>query len=209
MTTRVGVSADDPDPAVLERAAQVLRSGGLVAYPTDTVYGIAADSRSDLAIGRLFGLKARDPRNAVPLIAGNLEQAMAAGEFGPRELRLAEAFWPGPLSIVVPAGPMVSRAALGERHNVAIRVPAHAVARGLAAAFGFCITATSANPSGSAPAEAGDRVADILPGVNLVLDAGKAPGGPPSTIVALDEKGPVLLRAGAIAWDRVVKLLLQ
>jgi L-threonylcarbamoyladenylate synthase len=209
MTTRLRVDADRLDPDALARAAEVLRAGGLVAYPTDTVYGIAADPRSDLAVERVFALKRRDPGAAVPLIASNTEQAMAAGEFGPRELRLAEAFWPGPLSIVVPAKPMVSPAVLGERASIAVRVPAHAVARALAAAFEFCITATSANPSGTAPAETGDRVIEILAGVDLVLDAGRAPGGLPSTIVALDDDGPVLVRAGAIAWDRVIKLLLQ
>jgi L-threonylcarbamoyladenylate synthase len=209
MTTRLRVGVDRPDPDALARAVELLRSGGLVAYPTDTVYGIAADPRSDLAIERLFALKKRDPGTAVPLIASDTEQAMAAGELGPRELRLAEAFWPGPLSIVVPAKPMVSRAVLGQRDSVALRVPAHAVARELAATFGFCITATSANPTGVPPAEAGDRVVEILPGVDLVLDAGPAPGGLPSTIVALDDDGPVLVRAGAIAWDRVIKLLSQ
>jgi L-threonylcarbamoyladenylate synthase len=207
MTTRLRVAADGLEPDALARAVEVLRSGGLVAYPTDTVYGIAADPRSDMAIERLFALKKRDSGTAVPLIASDIEQALAAGEFGPRERRLAEAFWPGPLSIVVPAKPMVSRAVLGQRNSIAVRVPAHAVARGLAAAFGCCVTATSANPSGAAPAEAGDRVTEILPGVDLVLDAGRAPGGLPSTIVALDDDGPVLVRAGAIAWDRVIKLL--
>ncbi len=206
MTTRLRVGVD---PDALSRAVEVLRADGLVAYPTDTVYGIAADPRSELAIDRVFALKGRDPGTAVPLIASDTAQAMAAGEFGPRELRLAEAFWPGPLSIVVPAKPTVSRAVLGQRDSVALRVPAHVVARQLAAAFGFCITATSANPSGHAPAEAADRVIEMLPGVDLVLDAGPAPGGLPSTIVALDDDGPVLVRAGAIAWDRVIKLLLQ
>jgi L-threonylcarbamoyladenylate synthase len=209
MTTRLRVGADQLDSDALARALEVLRSDGLVAYPTDTVYGIAADPRSDIAIERVFALKGRDPGTAVPLIASDTEQAMAAGELGPRELRLAEAFWPGPLSIVVPAKPMVSRAVLGGRESIAVRVPAHPVARGLAAAFGFCITATSANPSGAAPAEAGDRVIEILPGVDLVLDAGRAPGGRPSTIVAFNDDGPVLVRAGAIAWDRVIKLLSQ
>src|SRR3990170_424015 len=162
MTTRLRVGIGRSDLDALARAVELLRSGGLVAYPTDTVYGIAADPRSDLAIERLFALKKRDPGTAVPLIASDTEQAMAAGELGPRELRLAEAFWPGPLSIVVPAKPMVSRAVLGHRDTVALRVPAHAVARELAAAFGFCITATSANPTGAAPAEAGEQVIEIL-----------------------------------------------
>jgi L-threonylcarbamoyladenylate synthase len=117
-----------------------------------------------------------------------------------------EAFWPGPLSIVVPASNVLSAGMRGGRDTVAIRVPAHAVARALAAAFGFCITATSANVSGERPADSGDGATTSVPGVDLVLDAGAAPGGPPSTIVAFDTDGPVLLRAGAVPWERVIKL---
>jgi L-threonylcarbamoyladenylate synthase len=207
MVKRFVVSADAPDASIIAEAAAVIRSGGLVAFATDTVYGIAADPRSDAAVARLFEFKGRDSSIAVPLIAADIDQARAAGDFGPDAMRLAEAFWPGPLSIVVPAGPALSRAALGGHTTVAIRVPAHVVARELAHAFGFCVTATSANPSGIAPAESPQRVAEILPGIDLLLDAGRAPGGPPSTIVALGEDGPVLVRAGAVAWDRVIKSL--
>jgi L-threonylcarbamoyladenylate synthase len=204
---RLVVSADAPDASVLGEAAAVIRAGGLVAFPTDTVYGIAADPRSDAAVTRLFELKGRDRGTAVPLIAATIDQARAAGDFGTEEMRLAGAFWPGPLSIVVPAALVLSRAALGGLTTVAIRVPAHVVARELAQAFGFCVTATSANPSGTAPAESPDEVAAILPGIDILLDAGRAPGGAPSTIVAVAENGPVLVRAGAVAWDRVIKSL--
>jgi L-threonylcarbamoyladenylate synthase len=205
--TRLAVSAERPERAAVLRAVDVLRAGGTVAYPTDTLYGIAVDPRRDDAVERLFGLKGRDPSTAVPLVAADTEQAMLAGQFGPGERRLAEAFWPGPLSIVVPASPALSRAALGGHDTVAVRVPAHAVARALAEAFGFCVTATSANPSGAAAAESGARVLEILPDVDLLLDAGGTPGGAPSTIVAFGADGPVLVRAGAIAWERVIKLL--
>jgi L-threonylcarbamoyladenylate synthase len=204
---RLVVSADEPDPRSIAEAAAVIRAGGLVAFPTDTVYGIAADPRSDDAVARVFAVKGRDQGVAVPLIAADVEQARAAGEFGPREMRLADAFWPGPLSIVVPAVRALSQAALGGHRTVAIRVPAHAVARSVARSFGFCVTATSANLSGAAPAESADQLSGIVPGLDLLLDAGRAPGGPPSTIVAFAEHGPILIRAGAVAWDRVIKSL--
>ena len=95
------------------RAAAVLRDGGVVAFPTDTLYGLAVDPRRDDAVERLFALKGRRPDAALPLIAADLAQAMEAGEFGASELRLAQAFWPGPLSIVVAARAVISRAALG------------------------------------------------------------------------------------------------
>jgi L-threonylcarbamoyladenylate synthase len=199
---------DAADPHAVTRAAEVVRAGGLVAYPTDTLYGLAVDSQRDDAVERLFTLKGRDPGMAVPIVASGLEQAQLAGSFGPRELRLALAFWPGPLSIVVPASGRLSRRALGGRTTIAIRVPDHAVARALASACGFCITATSANPSGhAAPADADALASTLTAGIDVLLDAGPAPGGPPSTLVAFDRAGPVLVRAGAIAWERVLKSL--
>jgi L-threonylcarbamoyladenylate synthase len=204
---RITVTPDDPDPRAIAQAVGLLRAGGIVAFPTDTLYGLAVDPRLDDAVEKLLALKGRDRAAALPLVAADVLQARAAGTFGPGELRLAAAFWPGPLSIVVSARPELSRAALGGRDTVAIRVPAHATARALAAGLGFCVTATSANPSRLPAAESGDRVAEILGGVDLLLDGGRTPGGAPSTIVALAADGPVLVRAGATPWDRVIKSL--
>lgn len=199
---------DARDPQSTAQAAATLRAGGIVAYPTDTLYGLAVDPRSDDAVERLFALKGRAPGMAVPIIASGIEQAAMAGEFGARELRLAQTFWPGPLSIVIPAHARVSRRALGGGTTIAVRVPAHPVARALAEEFGFCITATSANPSGAnAPPSPEALAATLHEGIDLLLDAGAAPGGPPSTLVAFDRTGPLLLRAGAIAWERVLKSL--
>ena len=181
--------------------------GGVVAFPTDTLYGLAVDPRRDDAIERLFALKARAPDAAVPLIAAGLEQAAQAGTFGEQELRVAGAFWPGPLSIVVPARPSISRAALGGGATVAIRVPAHHAARELAAAFGFPVTATSANVSGDRPAETADDVVASVPHVDAIVDAGRVTGGLPSTIVRFDRGAPTLIRGGAIAWERVLESL--
>lgn len=219
---RLTISPDDPEPDVIRQAVGVLTRGGVVAFPTDTLYGLAVDPRRDDAVERLFALKRRDGRVAVPLVASDVAQALAAAELGPADVLLADAFWPGPLSIVVPARPMVSRLALGGGRTVAVRVPAHPVARALAAAFGFCVTATSANLSGARPAIAADEICglaqagsiagwipSVIPSVTdvLLLDAGALPGGPPSTIVEMRADGPALIRAGAIAWDRVLKSL--
>jgi L-threonylcarbamoyladenylate synthase len=186
----------------------VLLSGGIVAYPTDTLYGLAVDPRRDDAVERLFAVKGRAQGVAVPLIAGGIVQAAQAGELGPRERQLAQAFWPGPLSIVVPAQAIVSQLALGGGETVAVRVPAQPVARALASAFGFCVTATSANPSGQTAPASAERIEPRLLGlIDLLLDAGPAPGGEPSTLVTFDERGPVLIRSGAVAWERVLKSL--
>jgi L-threonylcarbamoyladenylate synthase len=194
-------------PQAIDRAVQILRAGGIVAFPTDTLYGLGVDARKDEAVERLFAVKGRARDTAVPLIAADFGQAMEAGNFGARERRLADAFWPGPLSIVVPARRAVSRLALGGGSTVAIRVPAHGVARDLARAFGFAVTATSANASGEPAAETADDVVRAVPGVDLVLDGGAVPGGLPSTIVTFVRGVPTLVRAGAIAWDRVLKSL--
>ena len=204
---RLVLSPTDPEPGPIAAAADVLRAGGVVAFPTDTLYGLAVDPRRSDAVERLFLLKGRDLTVAVPLIAGSLDQALAAATLGERERRAAGAFWPGPLSIVAVANQCISPNALAGGSTVAIRVPAHAVAARLADAFGFPITATSANRSGERAADSADAVADALAGVDLLLDAGPAPGGAPSTIIAFDTAGPVLVRAGAIAWERVLKSL--
>lgn len=204
---RIAVNAERLEPASLAEAVEVLRAGGVVAFPTDTLYGLAVDPRSTEAVERLFALKGRALTAAVPLIAADLEQALTAAEFGPRQRRVAAIFWPGPLSLVAPVRPGISPLVLAGGSTVAIRVPAHAIARELASAFGFCVTATSANRSGHPPPDSADAVVHALPGVDLVLDAGHAPGGLPSTIMSFDNDGPVLLRAGALAWDRVIKSL--
>ena len=202
------VDPHDPRPAQLAQAVAILAGGGVIAYPTDTVYGLAADPRNAAAIDRLFEAKSRDRGVAVPLIAGSIEQAFAVGAFTDADVRLARAFWPGPLSIIVPASRIISAGVLGPDATVALRVPAHAAARALALAFGCAITATSANQSGTAPASTAEAAAAALAGrIDGVLDAGAAPGGAPSTIVQLTPDGPRLVRAGAIAWERVLKFI--
>jgi L-threonylcarbamoyladenylate synthase len=205
---RVTVDPLRPDVAAMADVVDILRSGGVVAYPTDTMYGLAVDPRNDAAVEHLFEVKARDRTAAVALIAGDVAQAQEAGMFGASELVLARAFWPGPLTIVVPASRRLSPSLTGGLQTVGVRVPAHAVAQALASAFAACITATSANLSGRPPALTADEVAAALGSrVEAVIDAGPAPGGAPSTIVEIVNHRPVLRRSGAIAWDRVLESL--
>jgi L-threonylcarbamoyladenylate synthase len=205
---RFSVDPLEPDPAAITAAADILRDGGIVAYPTDTLYGLAADPRRDRAVQRLFEVKQRDRASAVALISADVSQAQQAGTFSVNELALARTFWPGPLTIVVPVSPTLSRWLSGDLGTVGVRVPSHAVARAIAAAFGWCITATSANLSGGPAAMTADEVASALDGrIDAVVDAGPAPGGAPSTIVEFAEGRAVLRRSGAIAWDRVLESL--
>jgi L-threonylcarbamoyladenylate synthase len=189
----------------IEEAVAVLRGGGVVAYPTDTLYGLAVDPRRDDAVQRLFAVKGRDLAAAIPLIAGSAAQAELVAVLGEMERRLARAFWPGPLSIVAPARSGISSLVLAGGRSVAVRVPAHPAAVDLANAFGFCITATSANLSGEPATADPATVARTLAGrIDFVMDDGPAPGGPPSTIVEVRDGHPVLVREGAVAWERVL-----
>ena len=190
----------------IERAVQVLRDSGIVAYPTDTLYGLAVDPRSPTAVRRLFAVKGREPGHAVPLIAADVEQAGQVAIFDEPARRLATAFWPGPLSLVLPAKPGLVRDLEAADGSIAIRVPASDPSRALARGLGFCITATSANLSGQAPTSSPSVVTHTLGDrINFVLDAGASPGGPPSTIVDTRGAAPRLVRAGAIAWERVLR----
>jgi len=208
VTRRLVVDSRAPDPRSIGIAADVLRHGGVVAYPTDTLYGLAVDPRNEKAVARLFAVKGRDATSAVALIAADAEQATQAGPFGEPERRLASLFWPGPLTIVVPASPVMSGSLARTHGTLGVRVPSHEVARALARAFGGCITATSANLSGHPPCSTGDEVAAALDGrIDLVLDGGPVPGDAPSTLVQIVDGAPRLLRAGAVAWDRVLESL--
>lgn len=206
--TILPIDPREPEPVAIVAAADVLRSGGVVAFPTDTLYGLAVDPTRDAPVARLFAIKGRTATAAIPLIASDLEQAGRAGRFGPVDLRLASRFWPGPLTLVISAQPGLSRVLLGGGSTVAVRVPDHAVARALAEAHGHPITATSANLSGDPPAAAPDAISRALASrIDLLLDAGPAPGGPPSTIVEAGTRGVRLVRAGAVAWERVLESL--
>jgi L-threonylcarbamoyladenylate synthase len=195
------------DPGAIRDAAQLLRDGRVVAYPTDTFYGLAVDPRNVVAVRRLFELKGRAQTAALTLIAADLAQAEEAGEFNPLASRLAAEWWPGPLTIVVTARSIIVREMLAGGTTVGIRVPADDVARALARQFGFCITATSANRSGANPAVVAEDVIAGLPQIDAVIDAGGVKGGAPSTLVSAHDGRATLVREGSIAWERVIRSL--
>ena len=199
----------DPEPLAIQAAVRELVKGRLLAYPTDTLYGLGVDPRQPAALEYLFRAKGRADEHGVPLVAGNREQVEAhVGSLPPVGQRLADAFWPGPLTLVVTAHTHLSGRLLGGRDSVAVRVPAHAVARGLAVELGYPITATSANKSGArAATTAAEAVEQLGSQLALVLDGGVAEGGVPSTIVDVRTSLPVLLRDGKVPWERVLQSL--
>ena len=197
-----------PDDAGLNRAAVLLRQGALVAFPTETVYGLGGDARSDLAVARIFEAKGRPKFN--PLIV-HVPDVAAAREFAVLDARaeaLAAAFWPGPLTMVLPlraAG--LSALVTAELPSVAIRVPAHPVAQALLRRFGGPLAAPSANPSGRvSPTRASHVLAGLDGRIEVVLDGGPCSVGVESTILGLVD-GPQLLRPGGIAAEDIEALL--
>lgn len=201
------VDPRDPDPSVIAAAAEMIRAGLVVAFPTDTLYGLAVDPRKGAAVRRLFELKGRPDTSALTLIAADVGQVRDAGDMTVVAERLASRWWPGPLTIVMRARPVLDPATLAGGDTVGIRVPDHPAAVALARACGFCITATSANRSGATAVSFPDAAVEALPEVDAVLDAGPAPGGPPSTIVDASARDLRLVRAGAVPWERVLRSL--
>jgi L-threonylcarbamoyladenylate synthase len=203
------VSARQPDLGILREAADLLHQGGIIAYPTDTLYGLAADPWQKSAVSRIFQIKGRDANQAIPLIAADVAQiAQCLGVLSPLAARLAQAFWPGPLTMVMHAPASLPRELVADGSTVAVRVPAHAVSVGLARALGVPVTATSANRSGQPSTSDPDLVLAALgDDVDAILDAGISAGGSPSTIIDARGDEPQLLRDGAVPWKRVVQFL--
>jgi L-threonylcarbamoyladenylate synthase len=190
-------------------ARGVLAAGGLVAFPTETVYGLGADATNDKAVAKLYAVKERPAFN--PLIAhvADLAAATRLAVFDDAALHLARAFWPGPLTLVLPktAHCPVGLLATAGLDTIAVRVPSHPVAREILAAFGKPVVAPSANRSGTvSPTTAQHVLHDLRDRIDLLINDGPAPLGIESTIVACLD-GPVLLRPGAIDRDAIEKVL--
>jgi len=197
------------DEAALAAAARTLAQGGLVAFPTETVYGLGADATNPAAIARLYQAKGRPSFN--PLIAHvfDLKAAQRIGRFDQAALLLAEAFWPGPLTLVLPKTKdcAVADLATAGLDTVAIRVPAHPVARQILHAFGGAVVAPSANLSGHvSPTSAAHVQSDLEGRIDLIVDGGPVEVGVESTIVGCFE-APMLLRPGGVPRDRIERVL--
>lgn len=196
--------------ASIIEAATILRAGGLVAFPTETVYGLGADATSGTAVAGLYAAKERPSFN--PLIAhvSSLAAALQQGVFNRDAVALAEAFWPGPLTLVVPAAAIctVSDLARAGLPSLSLRVPAHPVALALLEAVGLPIAAPSANRSGRvSPTDAAHVLDDLKGRIDLVLDGGPAHVGVESTIVACLNDGPALLRPGGVTREALERVL--
>lgn len=188
------------EPEALQRAVEYLHAGGLLAFPTDTVYGLGALVWNEAGIKRIYEAKERPPEKAIPILLASVEGARhLVGELSSTAEALASRFWPGPLTLVVPCGDRVPAFVNSGSGTVALRVPNHPVALQLLSLLGQPLAVTSANRSGYASPLTAQEVLDQLAGrIDAVVDGGRCPGGLPSTVLSLTTEYPEILRAGPI-----------
>jgi len=212
-TRGVSLRISERDSAAVHRAAELLRAGELVAFPTETVYGLGADAGNARAVGKLFAVKGRPAAHPVIVHLHDAAQLPRwARELPSGAQKLADAFWPGPLTLILPRTSLASDSVTGGQDSVGLRVPAHPVAQMLLAAFaalgGRGIAAPSANRFGRiSPTTAEHVTADLGDAVSLILDGGACDVGIESTIVAFSGDEATLLRPGAIDNDALVRVL--
>ena len=199
-TRIIHVDPEALSPQAMASAAAVLAGSGLVAFPTETFYGLGADARKPGAIRRIFDVKGRPETKPVLLLVDSIAMAESLVEEIPSQARVLMArHWPGPLTIVFRARAAVCAEVTAGSGTVGVRMPAHAVAMALVRALGAPVTAPSANPSGEPPPTTAEHVLAAFEGkIELVLDGGKTAGGPASTVVDASVDPPRILRAGAV-----------
>lgn len=200
---RVKVTVLPANPNSIEQAAALLRAGQVVVFPTDTVYGLGAHGFIASAIERLFYLKGREFQKAIPLLLSCTEDVIkVAVDIPPIAWRLAERFWPGPLTIVLRKAATVLDVLTAGGDSVAVRVPRHDIALQLIAALGAPLAATSANLSRQPEAVTAEEAEAIFGNrVALILDAGRCPAGIPSTVVDVTVDPPLIRRRGALVSE--------
>ncbi|MCY4545012.1 MAG: L-threonylcarbamoyladenylate synthase, partial [Gemmatimonadetes bacterium] len=196
-----------PDKAILQEAAGVIRDGGLVAFPTETVYGIGADGTNPAAIRRIYDAKGRDETKPILVLVSRRQDLDRLVRHIPGRVHaLMDACWPGPLTLVFPALDSVPRELLGGGSTIGVRHSGAAIAGHLCRAVGGPVTAPSANRSGDPEPITAEDVALRLGGrVDLILDGGRSPSDQPSTVVDVSAGPPRLIRAGCIPFDRVTE----
>lgn len=195
--------------AVIDSAGRIIRRGGVVIFPTETCYGLGGDPLQATAVERIYQLKGRAQSKPLPLIAADLSHVLrAVDDWPPLADHLARVFWPGPLTLVLPAAPLLPSALHAHTGTIAIRISSHPVARTLADSAGGLLISTSANASGEPTCkDLQELAAPFMAQVDGILDAGRLGEHLPSTIVDVSGSEPVLLRAGPISWPEIEQQL--
>ncbi len=209
MTRVVRVNPRDPELPVLKDGAAVLIRGGLVAFPTETFYGLGANALDAKALERVFSVKGRPPDKPLLVLVDSVRMVETlVTTIPPAALVLMARFWPGPVTLVLRAIDGLPAPLTAATGTIGVRLPAHPVAFGLVRAAGVPVTAPSANPSGEdPPTTAADVERTLGSKIDLILEGGATTGGLPSTIVDVTVSPPALVRAGAVPWLRVLEFL--
>lgn len=196
----IRIQPDHPAPELIEQAAEAILSGQVIGYPTDTVYGLGANALNAQAVARVFELKGRDRYRPILVIAGNMAQAQQLVVLSELAERLAQRFWPGPLTLVLPARPGVPPHLLSADGKLGLRIPRHPICLELLNRCGVPITSTSGNISGQRnPVSAEDLLASFGDRLDLIIDSGPARSPAPSTVVTFIDDEIILLREGVIS----------
>ena len=191
----------------IHEARNVVRRGGLVAYPTDTVYGLGCDPFNPEAVERVVRSKGRS-KGSLPILIESLDVAQEYGSFSEPAIRLAEIFWPGPLTLVVPAKTSFPSSVTGDSSTIGLRIPNHAFARKLIKSCGGALIGTSANLSGNPPPKTADEVMrELKDRIDLIVDGGPALTGKESTVARVMEGIVSVLREGAISREEILKAI--
>ena len=206
MTRVLKIDPVSPQPDILNEALDALRKGGIVAFPTDTVYGLGCDPWMEEAVEKIYEAKGRG-RKPLPIIADSVSRAEDLGVFNHRAKMLVSEFWPGPLTIKIFPRREVPPYLLDEDGRVAIRVPDHPVPLELARGLGGYIVGTSANRSGSPSPVTVEEVLTQLHNIDLILDGGPTTYKSPSTIIDVTRNPPIVLRIGAVAPEDMERVL--
>ncbi len=195
------INPGHPEPDLLNRAAEVIMQGGVIGYPTETVYGLGANALNDAAVEKVFALKGREKNKPILIIASDLTQVKNLVISFPRQAAiLAATFWPGPLTMVLEAAPQLSKSLLGFRNRIGVRIPGNPICLELLQRCGVPITSTSANISGQKnPISAAEVYENFGDQLDLIIDGGMAPSRAPSTVIGFDDDQVTLIREGAIS----------
>jgi L-threonylcarbamoyladenylate synthase len=203
----IATDHQNPDAAAIDAAVAVLQNRGVIAYLTDTLYGLGADARSALAIEKIFSIKGRTVEKALPVIIGEKQMLRRwVEDVPPIAEKLMEQFWPGPLTLIFRATAALPALLTGNTGKIAIRLPAARLAREISKGLDAPIVATSANRSGEPVADSAQRIAELFGDVvALILDSGPPMSKQPSTLLDVTVQPPLLVRAGAVPVSIIIK----
>ncbi len=209
MTQKIRIDPYNISSQAIIPAVEILRSGGVVAYPTETFYGLGVNALNEEAVKKIYAIKKRDFSQPLLILIPHRGLLPHYVKDVPEDaLMLIERFWPGPLTLIFSASPHLPSVLLGEANKIAIRVSSHPIAQALTNELNFPITSTSANVSGAQSPFTSDEVSFQLGNkIDLLIDGGRTPGEKPSTIIDVTISPPRLVREGAITYRKILEFL--